>query len=153
MKREEVQILGCKISKVISVDYFNKVDHKNYSVEDDAMPHPDLREALMDLQDDLAGAYSVIGDAKENFIPKGFSVTENDGQFFLTITGKFETRHEDTINISSGKIPMEDDPEDELVVKLNLLRDELYQYQWGDKSAEQKLPFEEKDQDDPDLKK
>ena len=144
MKAYNIHILACKIGKVISVDYFNKTDSKNYSVEDDEVPHPDLRKALMAFQEDLASAYSIMNDeVVKCFVPTGFSVTETKGQFFLIISGKFETRHQDSVTVTSGKIPMEDS--DKLVVKLNTLRTELWEYQWNSKSAQQEIPFEKEE--------
>lgn len=148
MKKESVQILGCKMGKVITVDYFNLEDQLNYTVQDNQVPHPDLKETLLDFRDDLAGAFSVLGEAKYNFIPNGFKVTESEGEFFITISGKFTTRHDDTINVSSGKI-MLGTVKTDIHNKLNHAREELFQYIWVGKSSEQELPFEEKDQDDP----
>ncbi len=141
MKLKNVHILTGKFGKIVEIDYFDKLDSRNHSIEDDENVHPDLKKALMALRDDLADAYyAVSSSVRENFIPNEFSVTEKDGSFFLTIKGKFETSHEDTINVTSGKILMEDDPTDDLVVKLNTLRSELFQYFWNDK-ADGKLPF------------
>lgn len=144
MKLENTQILFGKIGGVVKIDYYDKVDSRNHSIEDDEVVHPDLHKALMAFQDDLADAYyAVSSNVRENFVPNEFSVTEKDGSFFLTIKGKFETSHDDSVNVTSGKILMEEDPTDDLVVKLNTLRSELFEYFWNDKNAQAKLPFEE----------
>lgn len=142
MKQENVQILFAKVGGIVKIDYFDKIDSRNHSIEDDEIVHPDLRAALMQFQEDLSNAYYVASSAvRENFVPNEFAVSEKDGTFFLTIKGKFETSHEDSVNVTSGKIPMGDDLHDELVVKLNTLRSELWQYFWNDKNAQGKLPF------------
>ena len=141
MKHENVQILSAKFGKIVEIYYFDRLDSRNHSIEDTEAVHQDCKRALMAFQDDLANAYYAISSTvRENFVPNEFSVTEKDGIFFLTIKGKFETSHKDTVNVTSGKIPMSDDPTDELVVKLNTLRSELFQYFWNDK-ADGKLPF------------
>lgn len=142
MKQENVQILSGKIGGIVKIDYFDKVDSRNHSIEDDETFHPDLRKALLEFRDDLANAYyAVSSNVRENFVPNEFAVTEKDGTFFLTIKGKFETSHDDSVNVTSGKIPMDKDPTDDLVVKLNTLRSELFKYFWNGKNAQGKLPF------------
>jgi hypothetical protein len=97
----------------------------------------------MAFKDEVAEAYYSIGHSLSDYIvPNEVIVTEKKGQFFLTIKGKFTTAHDDEVSISSGAIPMEDDPADELVVKLNTLRTELWEYFWNEKNAQQKIPFE-----------
>lgn len=141
MKQENVQILSGKFGKITEIYYFDKLDSRNHSIEDDEAVHQDCRRALRAFQDDLANSYFAISTTvRENFVPNEFSVTEVKGAFFLTIKGKFETSHEDTVNVTSGKILLSDDPTDELVVKLNTLRSELFQYFWNDK-GDGKLPF------------
>lgn len=148
MKHENVQILSAKFGKIVEIDYFDKLDSRNHSIEDVEAVHQDCRRALMAFQDDLANAYYAISSTvRENFVPNEFSVTETKGKFFLTIRGKFETSHGDTVNVTSGKIPMSDDPTDELVVKLNTLRSELFQYFWNDK-ADGKLPFKKEESEE-----
>ena len=143
MKLENVQILACKVGRIVKIDYFDKLDSRNHSIEDDEIVHPDLREALMAFKDDMAEAYySVSHSLSDHFTPNEFAVTESDGTFFLTIKGKFDTTHEDSINVTSGKIAMADDPTNDLVLKLNILRSELFEYFWKDKNAQGKLPFE-----------
>jgi hypothetical protein len=143
MKQDQVQILHAKFGKVIEIDYFDKTDSRNHSIEDEEIVHPDLRKALMAFKDDVAEAYySVSHSLSEYIVPNEVTVTEKKGQFFLTVKGKFSTSHEDEVGISSGAIPMADDPTDELVVKLNTLRTELWEYFWNEKNAQQKIPFE-----------
>jgi hypothetical protein len=156
MKLENTQILACKVGRIVKIDYFDKLDSRNHSIEDDEIVHPDLREALMSFKDDMSEAYySVSLSLSEHFTPNEFAVTESDGTFFLTIKGKFETTHDEEVNVSSGKIIMAEDPTDELVVKLNTLRSELFEYFWNDKNAQGKLPFdgEKKEEDNTILEK
>ena len=143
MKQENVQILHAKFGKKVEIDYFDKTDSRNHSIEDDEIVHPDLRKALMAFKDDVAEAYySVSHSLSEYIVPNEVIVTEKDGTFFLTIKGKIDTSYEDEVSISSGKIPMAADPNDELVVKLNTIRTELWEYFWNEKNAQQKIPFE-----------
>ena len=145
MEFKNVHILACKVGKNIQMDYLDLKDQYNYSVEGDELPHPDLRKALMELQDDLAGAhYAMSDDIVEKFTPTGFSVTEKEGDFYLTIKGKMITAQDDSINITSGKLLLDYDPNDDLVVKLNTLRVELFNYIFKDKKAQQKIEFKEK---------
>ena len=145
MKQENVQILSGKIGRVVKIDYFDRLDSRNHSIEDDQVVHPDLKKALMAFRNDIAEVYySVSHSLSDYIVPNEFSVTEKDGIFFLTVKGKFSTSHGDEVSLSSGKIPLEDDPIDELVVRLNTLRHELFEYFWNDKNAQQKLPFDEK---------
>lgn len=144
MKQENVQILHAKFGKKVEIDYFDKTDSRNHSIEDDEIVHPDLRKALMAFKDDVAEAYySVSHTLSEYIVPNEFTVTEKKGTFFLTVKGKFSTAQLDEIPISSGEIPMEDHPNDELVIKLNTVRSELFQYFWKNKNAQAELPFEE----------
>jgi hypothetical protein len=148
MKHENVQILTAKFGKIVEIDYFDRLDSRNHSIEDTEAVHQDCRRALMAFQDDLANAYYAISTTvRENFVPNEFSVTEKDGSFYLTIKGKFETSHEDQVNVTSGKILLSDDPTDELVVKLNTLRSELFQYFWNEK-GDGKLPFKKEDSEE-----
>lgn len=144
MKQDQVQILHAKFGKKVEIDYFDKTDSRNHSIEDDEVVHPDLRKALMAFKDDVAEAYySVSHTLSEYIVPNEFTVTEKKGTFFLTVKGKFSTAQLDEIPISSGEIPMEDHPNDELVIKLNTVRTELWEYFWNDKNAQAKIPFEE----------
>ena len=144
MEKNNVHITGCKIGKAVSVDYTNHLDSRNYNVTDDEIPHPDMRKALLDLQEDLASAYwAMSGVVTDNFVPTGFTVTEKDGEFSITISGKMETKHGDTVNVSSGKISLDDDPD--LSVKLETLRNELYDYLFKGKSAQTKIEFKDEE--------
>lgn len=148
MKQENVQILSGKMGKVVKIDYFDKTDSRNHSIEDEEIVHPHLREAMMAFKGDVAEAfYSVSQSLAEYIVPNEFIVTEKKGLFFLTIKGKFATSHGDEVSISSGAIPLENDPTDDLVIKLNTLRSELWEYFWNDKNAQMKMEFDQdKDQ-------
>lgn len=144
MKQENVQILHAKFGKIVEIDYFDKTDSRNHSIEDDEIVHPDLRKALMAFKEDMAEAYySISHSLADYFTPNEVIVTEKKGTFFLTVKGKFQTAQEDEVSATSGLIPMSDDPTDELVIKLNTLRSELFQYFWKNKNAQAELPFEE----------
>ena len=153
MKHENVQILSGKFGKIVEIDYFDRLDSRIHGIEDDEAVHQDCKRALMAFQDDLANAYYAISSTvREKFIPNQFSVTEVKGSFFLTIKGKFVTSHDDTVNVTSGEILMSDDPTDELVVKLNTLRSELFQYFWNEK-GDGKLPFKKEDSEETEEEK
>lgn len=144
MKQDQVQILHAKFGKKIEIDYFDKTDSRNHSIEDDEVLHPDLRKALMAFKDDVAEAYySVSHSLSEYIIPNEVVVTEKKGMFFLTVKGKFSTSYEDEVSLSSGAIPMAEDPTDDLVIKLNTLRTELWEYFWNEKNAQVKMEFPE----------
>ena len=143
MQEKNVQIVKCKIGKTVSVDYLNHKDGRSYNVEDEELPHPDMKEALLAFREDLAGAYLIMNaDTREKFVPNGFVVHENEESSFVTVVGKFETAHGDMINVNSGKIPVEEGKE--VAKRILNLRRELYMYLFDGKCSQQKIPFEEK---------
>ena len=143
MKEDQVQILHAKFGKKVEIDYFDKTDSRNHSIEDEEIIHPDLRKALMAFKSDVAEAYySVSHSLSDYIVPNEFVVTEKKGTFFLTIKGKFTSAWDDEVSISSGVIPL-DDPDEVLLIKLNTVRSELWEYFWNDKNSQQKIPFEE----------
>lgn len=152
MNEKNVQILGCKIGKTIIVEYYNKSDGRNYTVEDDEIAHPDMKEALLDFKQEMAQAfYSLNKEVVDSFTPTGFAVSDVKEKFFLDIKGKFSTSHKDTINVSSGKIELKENSP--VSKKLLKLRRELFLYFFEGKCAQQKIPFEEKDGKKKDEKK
>jgi len=141
MKQDQVQILHAKFGKIIEIGYYDRTDARNHSIEDEEVAHRDLKNALMAFKDEVSEAYYSVAHTLSDYItPNEVIVTEKKGAFFLTIKGKFSTSHSDEVNITSGAILMADDPTDDLVVKLNTLRTELWEYFWNDK-ADGKLPF------------
>lgn len=148
MKREQVQILHVKFGKVIEIDYFDKRDGRNHSIEDDEIAHKDLKDALMAFKSDVAEAYYSISHTLADYItPNEVTVTEKKGNFFLTVKGKFATAQNDEVGITTGAIPLSIEPDDDLVVKLNTLRGELWEYFWNDK-GDGKLPFNQEKQEE-----
>lgn len=136
MKAEHIEILSCKFSKVISMEYHNKVDTLNYGVEDgDELPHPDLKKALVALSPDLAAAHYILGEERENFLPSGFSITKagNDDTIDqVSISGKLITSHGDKVTITSGDIPLTSKGLEE---KIGTLRTELWAFFFNLKTA------------------
>ncbi len=133
MKQTDIQILGCKIGKKISANYYDNRDSHNYNVEDGEYPHPDLINAIKAFKSDLAEAHFILGEEQDNFRPSGFQVTEDKEKFFVKISGKMTTFHDDKVTINSGTIPIE---EGDVEKKLKTLRGELYKFFFEGKSAQ-----------------
>lgn len=144
---KEISILSCKLGRIITMGYHNIAEDKNYKIENDEVPHPDLKEALTDLNTDLANAlYVYDNDDVRHFVPNGFVVHENKGGFSLEIKGKCNTTEDCLVNVSSGRIMYEEGGEvinKELKAKLEHVRIELFKYMFEDKGSQQKIPFEE----------
>ena len=141
MQRDEIIILSGKIGKTIEMSYFHKQESKNYSVEDDEAPHPDLKKSFEALKEHLALAHYAEGEDQDHFIPNGFTVHEKDGIYSLEVKGKLVTYHDDTINVTSGKIPYEEHGkivDEDIGSKLADIRWELYDYMFGGKTEEGK---------------
>ena len=136
MKANELEILACKFGKIISIEYYNKVDTLNYGVENgDELPHPDLKKALVALCPDMAAAHYVLGEEREKFLPSGFSITkagDEDSIDQVSIAGKLVTSHGDKVSINSGDIPMTSKGLEE---KINTLRTELWAFFFNSKTA------------------
>jgi len=144
MKREQITILGCKVGKSISMTYFHIAESKNYTVENDETPHPDLMKALHAFNVDLAESFHVSGNDVDNYKATGFIIHEKKGNFYVTITGKVVTAHEATVGISSGQIPYNangDIMNNEMEEKLLDMREALFQYMFEGVGAQQKIPF------------
>lgn len=150
MKLENVNILQCKFGlKIISAKYYNNVFGQNRSVEEEEFPHPDLINARDDLQEDLAKAFYIETEEREQFKVVGFNVDEGDGVTTVNIHGQMTNPYEYVTNVKSGKITLDEDQED-LKIKLDTLKVELFKFFFEEKTAQGKLPgFEgEPKQDD-----
>lgn len=134
MEFDNIQILGCKIAKVTTMDYHSNLDGFNYSVDNDDTPHPDLRNAMLAFASDFAEAYYILGKEKDKFIPDGFTITEAKGIHSITISGKILTHHDEKVSTNSGKIKLSG--VDSLETKLKRLRTELFAFFYKGKSAQ-----------------
>ena len=118
------------------MDYHSKIDDRNHGLEEeDEVPHPDLKKALVALHPDFAKAHYVLGEERENFIPNGFSITKagnEDAIDQVNITGKLVTSYKNKISITSGDIPMTSKGLEE---KINTLRVELWAFFFNSKTA------------------
>jgi hypothetical protein len=145
-KREQISILGCKVGKKIVMDYYSIPEGKNYSVENDETPHPNLMKALHAFNRELAEEHYIEDvEGISNFMTNGFSINEKEGEYSLILSGKLVTAHEDTISVSSGKIPYNangDIMNNVIEEKLLDLRECLFQYMFEDVNAQGKLNFE-----------
>ena len=136
MKQDDIQIIGCKVAKKVSIDYYDTRDGYNYNVENSEYPHPDLVEAIGAFKNNLAESHYILGTDMDNFKPVGFQIHEAKGKFSVIILGKLTTLHGDKVTCSSGKIPVEEDGVDNL---LKELRGELYAYFFNGKTAQGNL--------------
>lgn len=141
LKFENVHILSAKmVSGKISMEYINHLDKMDYLVTDEEDAHPHLLKAMSELTKDLAESFR---SEEDYFALSGFSVTEKNGVFYLTLKGKFKTSHDEIIGINSGKIELSENPSDDLVVKLNTLRLELFNYFFNKKRAQMRIEFKD----------
>ena len=136
MNFENIHILACKFGKKVKMDYYNKLDSLNYSVEDGDLPHPDLSGAMKAFQGELAESHYVLGDEKNNFVPTGFSVEEKKDKFFVKVSGKMTTDQDDKVAVNSGNLDMEP-----LEDKVDILRQELFAFFFEGKNAQAKIDF------------
>lgn len=139
MEAKNLQILKCKRGITqYSMDYFNNLDSHNYRVEDTELPHPDLINAFKTLRPNLSRALYANSSAIDNFDVLGFTIDERDDVQTVEIRGKVKNPDDYFTNVSSGKIPL-----DGLVLeRVDVLRAELFAYFFGNKRAQQDLPFE-----------
>lgn len=147
MKMNQITILSCKMGRIITMGYHHIAEDKNYKIENDEVPHPDLKNALTDFAQDMANAlYAYEDDDIGHFVPNEMIVHENKGGFSLEIKGKCNTTEDCLVNVSSGRIMYEEGGEvinKTLKTKLEHLRVELFKYMFEDKNSQQKIPFEE----------
>ena len=136
MEAKHIQILSCKFGKTIEMSYHNKVDTLTYDVKDgDETPHPDLKKALVALHPYLAAAHYVLGEERENFLPKGFKVTEAGNEDTIdqvSIFGELINAYDNSVAVNSGNIPINTG---ELEEKIETLRTELWAFFFNNKTA------------------
>jgi len=141
MEFENIYITAAKFGKKIEMTYNNHEDSKNYTVDAQEIPHPDLKEALLAFQSDMAESLFITKEPLfKKFTPNKFIVSEKKGIFTVEIKGKMKTQGEEMVNATSGPLQLVDDPNHKLTLKLNTLRKELFAYFFEDKTAQQKLP-------------
>ena len=156
MKREQISILGCKIGKKITMNYFHIAESKNYNVENDDTPHPDLIKALHAFNDDLAEAFHVDSNNVDNYKATGFTIHEKKGNYFIILSGKVQTSHDAVVGISSGHIPYNangDIINNVMEEKLLDIREALFQYMFEGVGAQQTIPFPEENKEESSSKK
>lgn len=146
MRLDQITILSAKFGKKVVMGYYSLLDNKNHSIENEEIPHPDLKKALTAFNKELASAFYIDDKDSDHFITNGFIIHEKNGDFSLEIKGKVSTNYDDVKSVSSGKILYEDGGEviNELISdKLMELRIELFDYMFNNKNAQGKLDFKE----------
>lgn len=140
MELKNVSMIEAKISKDVSFNYYDMVHHRNVSLSDDTVPHPDMRKAFNELKKHFEDAIAPETGIKESFVPTTITISESQDLFYLTIKGKFTTTHDDIINVSSGKISLEEDSDLSLVV--GQVKFEMFQYFFKGKESQGSLEFD-----------
>lgn len=143
---EDLKIVGGKYGKVVSIAYEHKREDRMHDIEDEEVPHPDLRKAFNNLIPDLAHSHWVDEmDKQDTFSVHEFSITDDDTGFFVTLKGKVKTIHGEEVSASSGKIPIEEG----LVHKVQVIRSELFKYFFEGKvhATQGSMNFENKEGD------
>ena len=139
MKKETIEILSCSFGqKIIKIVFHDKELDLNMGAKKEEHHHPDLQKALVELSSNLADSCWINSAAKDNFIASGFSIDEKDSKTVITIDGKMTNKHGYIVgNMDSGIIPYESE---RLIKKVDLLRDELFQYFFEGKCAQGTIP-------------
>jgi len=147
MEFTDIQILGCKVAKKVSMNYYHPKEGLNYNVDDGEYPHPDLVEAVLAFRNHLAESHYIVGGEQDYFKPQGFVIHEDKEVFSIVVTGKLTTLEGDVVPCKSGKINTAEDSEIEN--KLATLREELFAYFFRGKSAQGDLfeDVEKKEED------
>jgi len=143
MKFTDIQILGCKVAKKVSMNYYHPKEGLNYNVEDGEYPHPDLVEAIAAFKPNLAESHYIIGEEQDYFRPQGFQIHEDKEVFSVVVVGKMTTLEGEDVSIKSGKILI--DEEKDVPEKLATLRKELFGYFFEGKSAQATIPFKDEE--------
>jgi len=139
MKFTNIKILKSTFGlKKASIDYHNNLDGLNYKVECEDIIHPDLHEAKIALESDLANACHAIGEDQDYFSVTGFVYDEKDGIITVEIKGQLTNPFGYITKVSSGKIP-QDETQEKLKEKLETLRKELFAYFFESKTAQGNL--------------
>lgn len=139
MKKDDINIIEASMGgKVKKVRYDHLRESRPYTVEEEETPHPDLKMALDAFKMDMAEAYGHLDqDAVSKFTVNEFHIEEKAKTFSINLKGKMETTHSETVNVTSGPIPIVGD----LIEKLATVRDELFKYVFEGKSTQHKIPF------------
>ena len=136
MKQENIEITGCKLGKKTkSMNYYNKLDHKNYKIEDIEYAHPDLQTATEGLVKHLAKAYRIVGEERDYFVVDGFTLDTKDKHKTIIIGGGMSNEYGYMTPIKSGHIPL-DESQDDLKMDIETFGVELFRYFFEGKMAQ-----------------
>ena len=139
MKLENIEITGCKLGKKTkTMNYYNKLDQKNYKIEDVEYAHPDLQKAAEGLVQYLAGAYRIEGDERDYFVVDGFSMDTKDKHKTIIIGGHMTNEYGYITAVKSGHIPL-DESQDDLKMAISAFDLELFGYFFEGKALQGKI--------------
>jgi hypothetical protein len=148
MNYEDVEILMFKKSSGgLAMNYVNP-ENKNCSISDDQNPHADLIKTLDNLGPTLAKQFWIDDVNKEHFFCTGFTIGSKGDSKFVILSGKVETGNGHIVGLSSGQMVLEENSKDPLGKMIEKVQKEAYAYFFEDKTAQGKLDFKEKKEDE-----
>jgi len=142
MNLEDLNITGIALGKMVQVEYDVLKEDRTYTAEDDEIPHPDFQKALDAFKTDLAESFEKVEDAP--FRVASVTIDTGDEGFHIILKGKMTTKHDESVSVTSGKIPV---PENSILVgKVAEIRKEAFEYLFEGKCAQGKINFDKKEQ-------
>lgn len=140
--QKDLNIMGISLGKKVQVEYEVLKESRTYTAEDDEIPHPEFQKALEAFKPDFAEAFERVEDIA--FTVKGITIGTDEDGFHIILKGKLATKHNESVSVTSGKIPVLDS-NTKLVEKVADIRKEAFAYLFEDKCAQGKLNFNKKE--------
>ena len=141
MNLEDLNIVWISLGKMVQVEYEVLKEDRTYIAEDDEIPHPDFEKALEVFKPHFAEAYEKV--EKDVFSVKSIIFDTDDTGFHIILKGKLVTRHNESVSVTSGKIPVPDDSD--LVKMITEIRKEAFEYLFDGKCAQGKIDFKKQE--------
>lgn len=140
MNLEDLNIFDISLGKKVQVEYEVLKESRIYMAEDDEYPHPEFEKALEGFQPDFADSFERVEN--EAFHVGGITIGTDKGGFHIILKGKMATKHDESVSVISGKIPVPEDSN--LVEKVAEIRKEAFEYLFEGKCAQGKLDLKER---------
>jgi len=142
MNLEDLNITWISLGKLVLVEYEVLKEDRTYTAEDDDVPHPDFQKTLDAFNPDFAESFEKVEEAL--FRTTNITIDSDDSGFHIILKGKMTTKYNESVSVTSGKIPIPGNRSD-LVEKVAEIRKEAFKYLFEGKCAQGKIDFEKKE--------
>ncbi len=146
---DNLLITAVKVLKdKVMLEYVDTINSRPYITEEKSTPHPDLVNSLKPLDTYLARIHYLPEEHLDKISSNGFSTKAESGiiviKGMLTVpTGRKVAINSDAIDITKEVYGFESELE-EIITKI---QDEAFKFFFQDKTAQQKIDFDDKDKE------